>query len=135
MKTSASAHADRRAVLLWVGVVLVWLLTYFAARWLLKHVAMATWLRVLVALMPMPPFVCCLILFIRNVRGMDELQRRIHLEALAIAFPLTMLLLMTLGLLERAVDLPFEDWSYLHVWYYLPIFYFGGLAYATRRYQ
>lgn len=133
MKTAAKS--DQRALLLLVGVVLLWLLTYFAARWLLKRVEMATWLRVTAALMPLPPFACCLAVFIRNIRSMDEMQRRIHLEALAIAFPLTMLLLMTLGLLQRAIDLPFEDWSYLHVWYYLPLFYFTGLFYAMRRYQ
>ena len=42
---------------------------------------------------------------------------------------------MTLGLLQRAIVLPFEDWSYLHVWVYLPVFYFGGIAIASRRYQ
>jgi hypothetical protein len=52
-----------------------------------------------------------------------------------VAFPLTMLLLMILALLQRAVILRFEDWSYAHVWYYLPIFYLGGLVLARRRYQ
>jgi hypothetical protein len=66
---------------------------------------------------------------------LDEMQRRIHLEALAIAYPLATLLLMTLGLLQRAVELPFEDWSYAHVWIYLPIFYFLGVAFTARRYQ
>src|SRR5262245_38508810 len=126
----ASVNSDRQAVLLLVGVLGLWLLAYFFARVLLKGGGMETWQRVAVALMPIPPFAACLAVFIRNIRSLDELERRIHLEALAIAFPLTMLLLMTLGLLQRAIELPFEDWSYLHVWYYLPLFYFGGLAYA-----
>jgi hypothetical protein len=113
----------------------VWVLSYFGARVLLERDDLATWLRVSVALVPVLPFALCLLLTIRGIRGMDELQRRIQLEALAVAFPLTMLLLMTLGLLQRAVTLPFEDWSYLHVWYYLPLFYFVGLAFALRRYQ
>ncbi len=66
---------------------------------------------------------------------MDELQRKVHLEALAIAFPLAMLLLMLLGLLELIIPLSHEDWSYRHVWYFLPIFYFVGLAYTRKRYQ
>ena len=72
--------------------------------------------------------------FIRRIGRMDELQRRIHLEALAIALPLATLLLMTLGLLQRAISLPFEDWSYAHVWPYLPIFYLVGFFISKRRY-
>ena len=45
-----------------------------------------------------------------------------------------MLLLTTLALMERAVALKFEDWSYAHVWIYLPVFYLGGLTLARRRY-
>jgi hypothetical protein len=43
--------------------------------------------------------------------------------------------LMTLGLLQLAVELPVEDWSYRHVWIYLPLFYFAGLGLAWRRYK
>lgn len=113
----------------------LWLLAYFVARAVLKDSAASTWVRVLVALLPVPFFVATLLLFVRGIRGMDELQRRIQLEALAIAFPVTMVFLMTLGLLQRAIVLPFEDWSYLHVWAFLPAFYFGGIAIASRRYQ
>jgi hypothetical protein len=66
---------------------------------------------------------------------MDELHRRVHLEALAIAFPLTMLLLMVLGLVELVIPLSPDDWSYRHVWQFLPLFYFLGLALTWRRYQ
>ena len=73
---------------------------------------LATGLKVAAALIPVPIFALFLVLFIRLIRTMDELERRIQLEALAIAYPLTVLLLMTLGLLQRAVHLKFEDWSY-----------------------
>ena len=71
---------------------------------------------------------------ILGIRQLDELERRIHLEALAVAFPLGILLLMTLGLLQRAITLKFEDWSYGHVWPFMFLFYFVGLALARRRY-
>lgn len=133
MKTFASL--GRWAWLLLPAAFLLWFVSYFCARGMLEHRGTAPWLRVTVALIPVLPFALFLLLFIRGIREMDELQRRIHLEALAVAFPLTMLLLQTLGLLERAIPLPFEDWSYAHVWAYLPLFYFLGLALATRRYQ
>jgi len=90
--------------------------------------------RVVIALAPIPAFATFLWLFIRGIRSADEFERRMHLEALAVAYPLVMLLLMTLALLQRAIDLKFEDWSYAHVWYYLPLFYFLGLALARKRY-
>ena len=44
-------------------------------------------------------------------------------------------LLMVLGLLQLAVDLSQDDWSYRHLWMLLPLFYFIGLAVAWRRYR
>ena len=62
---------------------------------------------------------------------MDELQVRVQLEALAVAFPLSILFLMVFGLVGEALDFTLER----HVWFYLPVFYFVGLALAWRRYQ
>jgi hypothetical protein len=120
-----------------VAVVLLWGATFITARlaldkdWRLEP----TWLRVAAALLPVIPTVLFLWAIVTHVRSLDEMQRKIHLEALAIAYPLAILLLMTLGLLQLAIDLPTEDWSYRHVWVYLPLFYFAGLAIAWRRYQ
>lgn len=72
---------------------------------------------------------------IRVVRGLDEMQRQIQLEALAIAFPLAILSLVTLGLLERFVSLPPEDLSYRHIWPFFVLYYFIGLAVAGRQYR
>lgn len=113
---------------------LAWIILYFAARGLLAYGQLATGLRVATALVPIPFFAGFLLSTIREVRAADEFERRIHLEALAVAYPLAMLLLMTLALLQRAITLKFEDWSYAHVWIYLPIFYLLGLALARRRY-
>lgn len=114
----------------------VWFLLYFSARGLLEPPEiMDKWARVAVALLPIPAFVLFLISVVRGIRGLDELERKIHLEALAIAFPLGLVLLMTLGLLQRATELKFEDWSYAHVWIYVALFYFAGLGIAKRRYE
>ena len=55
-------------------------------------------------------------------------------NALAVAFPLGLLLLTTLGLVQRAVTLKFEDWSYNHVVPYFAMFYIAGVVVARRRY-
>jgi hypothetical protein len=42
---------------------------------------------------------------------------------------------MALALLERAVPLSPQDWSYRHVWFLLPLLYFASLGVARRRYR
>ena len=112
-----------------------WVLIYLLTRWLLDNDHLPEGLRIVVALAPMVPFAFFLAFMLAGLRSMDELHRRIQLEALAIAFPLAILFFMLLGLLELAIPLSPEDWSYRHTWSYLPLFYFIGLANASRRYQ
>ena len=92
-------------------------------------------LQVAVALIPVAPFLFFVHRFIAHLRNLDELHRRVHFEALAFAFPVAMLFLMTLGLLERSHLLAAENWSYRHVWYYLPFLYLIGIAISRRRYR
>jgi hypothetical protein len=112
-----------------------WGLSFLAARLGLEATEYGSTGAVLLALLPVPFFAAFLWSLIAGVRRSDELERRVQLEALAFAFPLTMLLLMLLGLLELATELNPEDWSYRHVWMFLPVLYLGGLVLARRRYQ
>lgn len=112
-----------------------WAAFYFAARGLLELDTLGWWTRFAVAIVPVPVFAWVLWNVSKGIAQMDELQRRIQLEALAFAFPLTVLLLMTLGLLELAIGLNPADWSYRHVWPFVFLFYFAGLARAKRRYE
>ena len=114
---------------------ILFIVSYFVSRTMLELEPAAVPLRVVAALLPVAPFAWMLWEIVRGVRGMDELEQRIQLEALAVAFPLTLMLLMTLGLLEIAIELPPKDLSYRHVWAMLPAFYFAGLALAKRRYR
>jgi hypothetical protein len=107
---------------------------YFGARTLLESTELTTPLRVVVALTPLPVFVWFLWIFIGELAKADELERRIQLEALAIAFPSALVLLMTLGLLQVAIPLDPDNWSYRHIWPLLYVFYLFGLAWARRRY-
>ena len=118
-----------------IAPALIFVSTWFIARGVLELENTGPTVRIVAALLPVAPFSFMLWKIIKGIRLMDELEQRIHLEALAIAFPLSLVLLMTLGLLELAIDLPRDDLSYRHVWAFLPLFYFGGLALARRRYQ
>lgn len=118
-----------------IGVGIVWGATYFAARMVLESVELSETMQLVVALAPLIPFLAFLIGVLFSMRGMDELHRKVQMEALAVAYPLAIVLLMVLGLLELVIELNPDDWSYRHVWFFLPLFYFFGLAIAWRRYR
>lgn len=108
-----------------------WVASYFLGRAVMESNALPVSLKVAVALLPILPFAVFVYLALKSQRGMDELQLRVQLEALAVAFPLSIVFLMVFGLIGEALDLTLER----HVWFYLPVFYFVGLALAWRRYQ
>ena len=117
---------------LWVAA---WFAAWVVARIVLESSSVPAWARVAAALAPVPLAGAALLTIIRGARELDELEKRIQLEALAFAFVLTVLLLMTLGLLELAIALNRNDWSYRHVWAMLPMLYFGGVILARKRYS
>ena len=114
---------------------LLWGSTYVLSRGLLEFDIGDQTLRVLVALAPVPVFIWFLWIWMKGVGAMDELQRRIELEALAFAFPICVVVLMTLGLLELAIPLNPDDWSYRHIWAMMPALYYAGLWRAKRKYS
>lgn len=133
MHPSQPERPRRRGPFLFAAVA--WVVVYLAALLALKKLELAPAVRITLAVLPAVPFVFFILLAIARIGAMDELQRKIHLEALALAYPLAMLLLMTLGLLDKAIVLASEEWSYSHLWFYLPLFYFVGLSISSRRYK
>ena len=114
---------------------LLWASIYLLSRGLLELDIQSSPLRVAIALLPTPFFVYYLWTWMKGVSEMDELERRIELEALGFAFPAAIVFLMTIGLLDLAVTLNPDDWSLHHVWLMMPLFYYAGLWRAKRRYQ
>ncbi|MBC7897034.1 MAG: hypothetical protein H7066_16565 [Cytophagaceae bacterium] len=112
----------------------LWAGSYVAVRVTLESERVAGGARVALALLPLPVFLWTLVALVRGVREMDELERRIQLEALSVAFPLTLVLLMTLGLVEVARPLDPGNWSFRHLWPFLLVFYAIGLLIARKRY-
>jgi len=114
---------------------LLWMSIYALSRGLLALDIVEPWTRVAVALLPVPFFTWWLWTWMKGVNQMDELERKIELEALAFAFPLAVIFLMTLGLLDVAIALNPNDFSPRHVWAMMPLLYYIGLWRAKRRYQ
>jgi len=133
MSSKPELARSRSALVIGLGVV--WIVLYFGVRFFLEaRPALDPGIRLALAFVPTPVFALFLWRFVQGVRSADELERRIQLEALAVAFPLGVLLLTTLGLVQRAVNLSFQDWSYNHIWPYFALFYLFGLGLARKRY-
>jgi hypothetical protein len=114
---------------------LLWISVFFLSRGLLELGIASSPVRVLIALLPTPFFAWYLWTWMKGVSRMDELQRRIELEALGFAFPSALLVLATLGLLDVAITLNADDFSVRNTWLIMPILYYIGLWLAKRRYQ
>jgi hypothetical protein len=114
---------------------ILWMSIYGLSRGLLALDIAGPASRVAIALLPVPFFAWWLWTWMKGVSEMDELERRIELEALAFAFPLAVIVLMTLGLLDVAIALNPSDFSPRHVWLMMPLLYYIGLWRAQRRYQ
>ena len=67
----------------------VWILSYFVARYLLDNWSQSQQWEFAIVSLPMFAFFWLVWVVQRALRRIDELQRRIHLEALAVAFPTT----------------------------------------------
>ena len=129
-----STRAKEPSATLGIAIVAAWLLSYIAARAGLE-IAETRWIRVFLAVLPIPFFLALIGFAYRAISSGDELFRRIHLEALAFAFPATLTLLMVLALFELATGLNPEDFSYRHVWPMAVVAYYGGWALAMRKYK
>jgi peptidoglycan/LPS O-acetylase OafA/YrhL len=113
---------------------LLWAAAFIAARLLLDLPDLGVMPRLLLAFGPTLPFAIFLIGAVSLTRTADEMERRVQLEALASAFGLTILLVATLALAQRAGFAKFEDFSYGHIVPILVLFYLLGMVIARRRY-
>ena len=64
------------------------------------------WMAVLVALLPILPFINAMTAVVQNVRSQDEMFRRIHLEAVLVTALLVGALTFSYGLLEATELVP-----------------------------
>jgi hypothetical protein len=128
---TAPVKAPRARVPLAIGIAAV---MYLSARVVLEAESIALVWRIGAAIAPILAAGWLIYELIRSSRDLDEMQKRIQLEALATAYSVVFLLLMLLGLLELAIPLNRNDWAYRHVWQMQGIIYLAGLVLAQRRY-
>ena len=93
-------------------------------------------LRVLIALLPVPPIVLMLRAMVRYIRDVDELQQRIELEAVSFATAFVSLVYLTGGFLQTAKVIDIPSGSAM-IWVFPLVCLAYGLAKAVvvRRYN
>ena len=92
----------------------------------------SAWWRIPLALIPVIPILFAMRAFMRFFSNMDELQRRIQLEAFAFSFGVTSIVTFSYGLLT-SVGFPVISWDWI---FPLMVALWGiGQGVATRRYR
>lgn len=102
---------------------------------LLLNVPMASALKVPVALLPMLPALLALRAVLRHLRRLDELERRVQVEAIGVASLLVGMGTFALGFLQNVQLLPAPPG--LMLWVFPAMIAVWGVAVAviTRRYR
>lgn len=126
-QTRAVRQLQAAAILLPIAVI--------GAYLVLELPGLAIPVRVLIAAVPLTAFALFIVAEARALRFADELQRRMQLEALAVAYPAAILLVYALGLLERAGVLVPGFTNLRDVWPLTVVPYVLGIALAQRRYR
>jgi hypothetical protein len=90
-------------------------------------------LTVPVALLPLIPAAFIPFAMLDKLRSMDELQRKIQLEAMAFAFALTAVLSLAYGFLQLFANFPEANWVW--VWPLLGAAQVAGIVMGRRRYR
>jgi hypothetical protein len=126
----------RRAPAAWryVLVPACFVLAYFGARAGIETSKPGSGAALAWALLPVPVFAFFIWAFARAVRGMDELERRIQLEGLALAFPIALLVVFTAGLLDLAGFHGEGNWDLPRLWPLMLLPYWMGILRARRKY-
>ena len=103
------------------------------SSWLLRHAELPSALRFLAAAAPAPVFLWFIVTELRWIRALDEFERRVVLEALAIAFPVAILLAVTVDALQKGGFV--AGWSVGDVWPFMALLFLPALLYTQRRYD
>src|ERR1700683_172320 len=104
-----------------------------SAGWWLGMRGLGQGARIAIALLPVPANLILIALIVQRIRTLDEFFRRIHLEAVAIAFLLTGLAVFVYGYLQMAHAV--RPLNVAIVWVFMTISYGLGYLVALKHYR
>jgi len=128
---SSYKQASRAYLIEFGGAMAAYVVMLIVAITVLNAHPQAVW-RPLVALAPVIPAIFAVFAFVRFLRRMDELQRRIQLEALGLSFAVSGILTFAYGFLELT---GFPQLNLIWIFPGMIMLWGLGLVVATRRYQ
>jgi uncharacterized membrane protein len=104
---SSTPALRRRYLREFIPPMVAYVVATLLSVWWLRSID-ATWLRTIVALLPVPAVALAMRAIMRYIRDADELQRRIELEAVSFATALVSLVYLAAGFLQTAkvIDIP-----------------------------
>ena len=108
-------------------------ISWVVASILLEILKVGLIVRILIGLVPVSLLVFQIIMAFRYARGQDEVQKRIMLEGLAVAFSIALPAIFLIGFIIKAgVSLSF---GFMDGGYFMEVALLIGYAIAYRRYQ
>jgi hypothetical protein len=113
----------------------IWCCSYIGSLLAFRTMDVPKEAGIVLTLVTVLSFILFVYKYYRSIFFMDEVQIKIQMEAIVIAFAIGLTTLITLGLLELFISLNKNDWSYRHI---VPLFataYFLGLFISKRKYH
>ena len=120
-----------RTVLL--ATVLLSAVIDIGVSWALEHIELGRTARLAVALAPIPAKIAVIALILQAIRRLDEFQKRVHFEAVTVAFLSTGVAVIIYGYLERAQAV--GPLNIEVVWTFMLCFYAIGYFIAKVHYK
>ena len=124
-------HVNDRVIV----YAIIWVISYIGSLLALKSFDLPFEAGIVLTIITALAFAIFMYKYYRSIFFMDEVQIKVQMEAIVIAFSLGLLLLMTLGLLDLFIILNKEDWSHRHLFPVFIAFYFLGLYLSGRKYN
>jgi len=84
--------------------------TQLVVDWLFQYTELHSLMRFLLGFLPALMWILVIVAFVRAVFKLDELQQRIHMQAVSIAFVLATILMLLFSGLQRA-GIYYATWS------------------------
>jgi hypothetical protein len=121
----------RYALQFWAGMA-AYAILVVAQAYLFKHAALPAEWRVAFALMPILPVAFVAYIAVRDILSVDELERKIQFESIAVSFALTAIVTIGYGFLEIYAKAP--NVNLIWVWFVLGMFWGVASLLVRRRY-
>jgi hypothetical protein len=120
-------------LIVFLVVVLLATAIDIGAFWILGRIELGSTARIAVALTPLPADIALIVFALRRIRRLDEFQKRVHFEAVTVAFLSTGVAVFVYGYLQRAhVAGPLNAGL---VWAFMLLFYVIGYLIAVSHYK